>query len=293
MNKKIDRRQFLRLGFYGKVSLGLCKGFFNTFNSQIELKKVPVNIPDLPKSFRGFKIVQLSDIHSSLIVSQNHIAQAVKLAMVEKPDLIVLTGDFLSGKKKFGTGSIGEFKREYLDNCINAFKPLQAPMGIYAVLGNHDFWSGSDAVKTITDEFERQLGVNWLRNKHVVLEKDKDQIALLGVDDYWEDSCSVGKAYDGLKKDMSKILLSHNPDINEALSPLIKIDLILSGHTHGGQVVIPFVGMPFLPSPFGQKYREGLVRDGERQTYITRGVGHMVAPIRYNCPPEVTLITLV
>lgn len=281
------------MGIYGVLAASFGKGVYNTSGSQIRLETVPVKIKALPAAFHGFKIVQLSDIHSSLIVGRDHIAEAADLAMSQKPDLIVLTGDFISGKTKFGSGSVGEFDRKYLDRCIEAFSLLKAPMGIYAVLGNHDFWSGSEAIQTIMPEFERHLGVTWLRNRHVVLEKGKDQLALLGVDDYWETSCSLENAYKGLDQEKVKILLSHNPDINEAVYPSMKIDLILSGHTHGGQVVMPFIGMPFLPSPFGQKYRQGLIRDSNRQTYVTRGIGHLVAPVRYNCPPEVTLIKLV
>jgi len=281
------------MGVYGVLAASMGKGVYNTSSSQIRLETVPVKINSLPPSFRGFKIIQLSDIHSSLIVGRHHIAEAVDLAMSQKPDLIVLTGDFISGKTKFGSGSIGEFDRKYLDRCIEGFSLLKAPMGLYGVLGNHDFWSGAEAVTTITKEFERHLGVTWLRNRHVILEKGKDRLALLGVDDYWETSCSLELAYKGLDKSQAKILLSHNPDINEVVHSSMKIDLILSGHTHGGQVVMPFIGMPFMPSPFGQKYREGLIRDGGRQTYITRGIGHLVAPVRFNCPPEVTLIKLV
>ncbi|MDH5638438.1 MAG: metallophosphoesterase, partial [Nitrospinota bacterium] len=92
--------------------------------------------------------------------------------------------------------------------------------------------------------------------------------------------------------DSVNIMLSHNPDINDDVLPQMRIDLILSGHTHGGQIYLPFIGCPVVPSKFGQKYIAGLVRDGERQTYITRGVGHLLAPIRINCPPEATIITL-
>jgi predicted MPP superfamily phosphohydrolase len=281
------------MGVYALLTASLGKGVYNTSGSQIRLETVPVKINSLPSTFRGLKIVQLSDIHSSLIVGRDHIAEAAELAMSQKPDVIVLTGDFISGKTKFGSGSVGKFERKYLDRCIEAFSFLKAPMGLYGVLGNHDFWSGDEAVTMITKEFERHLGVTWLRNRHVMLEKGKDRLALLGVDDYWETTCSLEKAYKGLDENQAKILLSHNPDINEVIHSSMKIDLILSGHTHGGQVVMPFIGMPFMPSPFGQKYREGLIRDRDQQTYITRGVGHLVAPVRYNCPPEVTLIKLV
>jgi len=134
----------------------------------------------------------------------------------------------------------------------------------------------------------------WLRNRSVTLTRGGTAFHLLGVDDYWEPSCSLPAACNGLGTDQVKILLSHNPDINDDI-PLLheKIDLVLSGHTHGGQVVMPFLGQPVMPSKFGQRYRTGLVRDGDRQTYISRGVGCLLAPIRLNCPPEATVLTLI
>jgi predicted MPP superfamily phosphohydrolase len=116
---------------------------------------------------------------------------------------------------------------------------------------------------------------------------------MVGVDDYWENSYSLTRALQGIPDDACRILLSHNPDVNENIESLRKrIDFIISGHTHGGQVVLPFLGAPYLPSPFGQKYRNGLVRDGERQTYVSRGLGLFFAPIRINCPPDVSLLIL-
>jgi uncharacterized protein len=113
------------------------------------------------------------------------------------------------------------------------------------------------------------------------------------VDDYWANSCSLARACQGLDPQTVKILLSHNPDINEDISDLgLEIDLVLSGHTHGGQVVAPLIGQPVMPSRFGQKYRAGLVFDGNRQTYISRGVGHLLAPLRFNCAPEATVLRL-
>lgn len=113
------------------------------------------------------------------------------------------------------------------------------------------------------------------------------------MDDYWEGSCSLQAACKGLNPETVTVLLSHNPDINDDISVMRqKIDLVLSGHTHGGQVVVPFIGQPVMPSKFGQKYRAGLVFDGNRQTYISRGVGHLLAPIRMNCAPEATVLTL-
>ncbi|KMP11568.1 metallophosphoesterase [Candidatus Nitromaritima sp. SCGC AAA799-A02] len=290
----MSRRQFLKgvTGVFVLSGLSLGKGYYNTFHSQIRLEQVQIKIPNLPSSFKGLRIAQISDLHSSSIVSQESIVRAVELAMEQKPDLIVLTGDYIGEKAQMHIDEIHEFHREYLDKCVDALSYLKAPMGIFAVLGNHDYWAGPEATQAIHDDLKSKLGVTWLRNSNVLLKYKGQEIALMGVEDYWEKSCSLGDALKGTDK-KTKVLLSHNPDINEIIFPFQNIDLVLSGHTHGGQIAFPFIGTPFYPGLHGQKYRRGLVRDGARQTYINRGVGHLVIPVRFNSPPEVTLITLI
>ncbi len=298
MYKSLTRRQFISYGLRATVLLGASTGYYNTTRHQLELNKVNVRIPNLPSRFKGFKIALLSDFHSSLIVSEGLLSKAASLAMEGKPDMIALTGDFITGTNKVPEDSVEKSKSEkknkkYIDRCVDALSELRAPMGIYAVLGNHDFWSGQEAVDTICNDFQQHLKVLWLRNKSIRLEKGNEYIDLLGVDDYWETTCSLTKADEGLRNHSVKILLSHNPDINSEIGALgKKIDLVLSGHTHGGQVVLPVIGAPFVPSTMGQKYRIGLVKEANRQTYITSGIGYSFLPLRYNCPPEVALITL-
>lgn len=289
----MKRRDFLKYSLRGIVAATLGKGYYNTTSEQIELVQVPVKIKNLPVALQGFKIGLLTDIHSSFIVSNNLIRAAGQLIMSGKPDVIVMAGDYISGSTKFLSGSIGEFKNEHLLGCVNALSQLKAPFGVYGVLGNHDFWSGPEVVKILCETFSKQIGMVWLRNSSVVLHKGGASFHLLGVDDYWEPGCSLTSACKGIGTESIKILLSHNPDINEEITlARERIDLVLSGHTHGGQVVVPFLGQPVMPSKFGQKYRVGLVRDGDRQTYISRGVGCLLAPVRLNCLPEVTVLTL-
>ncbi len=270
----MKRRDFLKYTLRGMVVAGLGKGFYNTTASQVELVRVAVRIRNLPAPLRGLKLGLLTDFHSSLIVPRSSIEAAGRLVMAEKPDVIVLTGDFISGSTKFLSGSVGQFNNEYLTHCVDALSPLKAPLGIYGVLGNHDFWSGPEAVAAICEAFTKRLGVVWLRNRSVEIRKGGSSFHLLGVDDYWEASCSLAAACKGVDRDAVRILLSHNPDINDDIALMREpIDLVLSGHTHGGQVVVPWVGQPVMPSKFGQKYRAGLVADGDRQTYVSRGVG--------------------
>ncbi len=264
------------------------------------LTRVDVTLPNLPSAFRGLRIAQLTDLHAGSIVSNELFRVAANLAMNQRPDVIVLTGDFISGSTKVLSGMFGEFDQETLDQSIEALSALKAPLGVFGVLGNHDFWSGSAAIEAITRGYAKSLGVHWLRNTSTRLEKSGAAIDLLGVDDYWEPTSSLGEAVKGLAEENCRILLSHNPDINEEIDLSGKrIDLVISGHTHGGQVIFPLVGQPIMPSKFGQKYRVGLVRDGNRQTFVSRGVGHLLLPVRHlllpvrlNCPPEVALITL-
>ena len=287
------RRDFLKHGMRGMIAAGVGKGFYNTTSfGGVVLEKVTVDVDALPPAFSGFKIGLLSDTHASMIAHNGLFAEAARLVMSQKPDIIALTGDYVSGSTKFLSGAIGEFHMEYLEQLVESFSILSAPSVVFAVLGNHDFWSGPVALEAIGEQFSSRLGVTWLRNERRTIEKDGEKINILGVDDYWQHSCSLARAYHGLDNNGVNILLSHNPDINDDVLPQMRIDLIMSGHTHGGQIYLPFIGCPVVPSKFGQKYISGLVRDGRRQTYVTRGIGHLMAPIRLNCPPEATIITL-
>lgn len=281
------------LGVFAVGSMGVGRGYANTSSSNIRLERVTITIQNLPPAFQGFKIGLLSDLHSSPIVPKEHLQSSAELLMAAEPDMIALTGDFIGHTFRFPGEPYHEFDPQYVADIVDAFSGLKAPHGLYGVLGNHDFWSGPEAVEVLVREFETGFGVQWLRNRNVKVERGGDSIMLAGIDDYWQDSCSPGDALQGLPPDTVRILLSHNPEVNEILYDWQEIDLILSGHTHGGQIKLPFIGAPFQAGVRQRKYMEGLAWDGDRQTYVTRGVGHLVVPIRFLCPPEVTLITLV
>jgi hypothetical protein len=272
--------------------LGLvgCKGFFNSRN--LGFVKEKVYVKRLPSAFDGLKIGQITDIHAGPLVPSKLIKKGVDLIMEKRPDLIVLTGDFVSGATKILWTSYGGFKKHHYDYCMKELARLKAPLGVFAVLGNHDFWSGPEVAVKIAGGLE-SIGVRVLRNQAIPLDREGQYFYMVGVDDYWEGSYSLTRALQGVPKDACRILLSHNPDVNEDIENMNeRIDFIISGHTHGGQVVLPFVNALYIPSPFGQKYRDGLVRDGERQTYISRGLGLFFVPIRINCPPDVTMLIL-
>lgn len=293
----VDRRTFLKgmMGMFGLSTLGVGKGVANTAKTEIVLERVPVSLLGLPEAFRGLKIAHLSDLHSSPIVSPEHLRQAADLAANENPDLVVLTGDYIGHQLKTAPSQQHEFDVEHVERMVEALSVLNPPMGIFAVLGNHDFWSGRKATASLIERFSRGLNVQWLRNRNVLLKRGGESIQLIGIDDLWSGTCSIERAFDGVVPGKTRILLSHNPDVNMEIRYNLNwdADLILSGHTHGGQVVLPFIGPPFSPGINDGRYVSGLVREGNRQTYVTRGVGHLVVPVRFNCPPEVTLIELV
>ncbi len=287
---QLTRRGFIRLSLLGAICILGGKGFINTRN--LQLLEVNVNLKNLPSAFDGMRIGQITDIHAGPLVPRELIKKGVDMIMSNRPDLIVLTGDFVSGATKTLWTTYGGFKQKHFEYCMEELGRLKAPMGIFAVLGNHDFWSGLEVVAKIARGLD-DIGVQVLRNEVELIKKGEQNLYLLGVDDYWEDSYSLTKALDDIPGDSCRILLSHNPDVNEDIEFLkTRIDLIISGHTHGGQIVLPFFGAPYLPSPFGQKYRSGLIRDKERQTYVSRGLGLFFVPVRLNCPPDVSLLVL-
>ena len=289
-NRQITRRGFLRLSLLGAICILCGKGFMNSRN--LELLKVNVNLKNLPSAFHGMRIGQITDIHAGPLVPRELIKKGVDLIMSKQPDMIFLTGDFVSGATKILWTTYGGFKQKHFDYCMKELGRLKAPMGVFAVLGNHDFWSGPEVAAKIVSGLQG-IGVRVLQNECKLIKKEEQNLYLLGVDDYWEDSYSLTKALHGIPEDVCRILLSHNPDINQDIEFLkARIDLIISGHTHGGQIVVPFFGAPYLPSPFGQKYRAGLVKDGERKTYVSRGLGLFFVPVRLNCPPDVSLLIL-
>jgi len=268
----------------------LVSGFYR--RKKIEVVRSEVPIHGLPGPFEGFSIAQISDIHSSYWVSEAYIRRCVDIINGLRSHALVLTGDFITGSMPFFIGKIGRFDSEYLDRCVRALSGLEQSMRL-AVLGNHDTWSGEALASRITRALEAS-GIRVLRNRNIAIRAGGEEVRLIGVDDYWSQSFDLDKAMHGLPEKGTRILLSHNPDINDEWTggTRDRVDLILSGHTHGGQINLPWIGNPMLPSRFGQKYRAGAVLDSGRLTYVNRGVGTLLIPLRFNCPPEITLHVL-
>jgi predicted MPP superfamily phosphohydrolase len=227
----------------------------------------------LPRAFDGLRVVQLSDIHHSPFTSREQIERAVETANSLRPDIIALTGDYVSKE------------RAYAAPCAELMGRLRARHGVYAVLGNHDHWT--DAA-LITDLF-RAEGISMLVNQGMRFEKDGAAIWLAGVDDTMVGLEDLSLALAGAREDELKLLLAHNPIILRRAARA-GVDLVLSGHTHGGQVSLrPESSASGKPR---RRLVKGLAKRGDTQIYVTRGLGTVVLPVRFGCPPEVSLLEL-
>jgi predicted MPP superfamily phosphohydrolase len=240
--------------------------------NSLSLERVEIVLDRLPKRLDGFRIIHLSDIHHSPFTGLAHIERAIKVANRLRPDMFVLTGDYVSHERK------------YIAPVAEALGRLEAEFGTYACLGNHDHWTDPDLV---TRRFE-DAGIRMLVNEGFRLEAREASFWLAGVDDHMVGKTDLAAALKGSFPDEMKLLLAHNPIIFRQ-SVRNRVDLTLSGHTHGGQVRIRDAEKKILPR---RKLSNGLHGRKDSQIYITRGIGTVVLPIRYQCPPEISLLEL-
>ena len=228
----------------------------------------------LPSAFQGLRVVQISDIHHGLFLPKEWLSEAVRQANRLKPDIIALTGDFVT------------YSRRNIGPAAELLGRLRARYGVYAVLGNHDFRVDAAAV---TEALRRQQ-IDVLRNRHVVLELAGQSLYLAGVDDYGY-GADLRRAMRGVPRDAATVLLAHNPRVIH-LASRHNVSLVLSGHTHGGQVNLPLLGTVYGRSPERLRYKIGWDRMGATQIYVSRGIGTIVLPWRLRCPAEITHLEL-
>jgi predicted MPP superfamily phosphohydrolase len=239
----------------------------------LKIERTTIALRRLPRELDGLRIVQLSDIHHSPFTSRAQVERAVEVANELQPDIIALTGDYVSHEPAFAAP------------CAEMLGRLRARYGVFAILGNHDHWT--DAA-LITDLF-RAEGITVLVNQGMRFEQRGASFWLAGVDDTMVGLEDLPLALSGSSVDEMKLLLAHNPIILRRAARA-GVDLVLSGHTHGGQVTWRAeknaAGRP------RRRLLRGLGSHGETQIYVTRGLGTVVLPIRYGCPPEVSLLEL-
>lgn len=249
---------------------------------QVEITYQRILLPKLPREFHGFRMVQLSDIHHSPFLSEEEISASVERANDLKADLIVLTGDYVS------------HSRDYVAGCARALGALRAPHGVFAVMGNHDHWTDGPGMEAA---FIRQ-GIRVLNNENLRIERGTSHFWLVGIDDLTVGRDDLAKALMDTQSDDARILLSHNPRIIREAARA-GIDLVLSGHTHGGQINWRLLTgredrktYRWLRRP-SRRFVRGHTELGATQLYVNRGLGTVVVPLRYGCPPEITLFELI
>lgn len=278
----LNRRRFL--GLLGVTGLGaaihtrwLEPQWLGIGNHTILLGKPPETEP--------LKVLQLSDLHASRFVSLDFIAEAVQLGLSLKPDLVLLTGDFITRK----------FDR--FDRYIEILSPIAKAAPCFACLGNHDggSWAAARQGYANTGAVRSLLsksGIELLHNRATHIQIKDWKLRLVGLGDWWARECEPLEAFAGEApgQDRTVLVLSHNPDTKDLLKSY-PWDLLVCGHTHGGQFYLPLIGTPFAPVS-DKRFVQGLHRWNDRWIHITKGVGNLFG-VRFNCRPEVSLLTLV
>jgi predicted MPP superfamily phosphohydrolase len=271
----------------------LIHGFGNKYKYQ--LKRVSLAFNNLPASFKGLKIVHISDIHSGSFTDKKAVQKGIEMIMKEKPDLILFTGDLVNNTA------------DEMDDYKDVFNQLNAPMGVYSTLGNHDYgdyveWKTPEEKSANLNRLKQvhaDLGWRLLMNEHVTLQKGNDTIALLGIEN-WSSKASfpkygdMKKAYAGTDAYPFKILMSHDPSHWDAeiRKSYTDIDLALAGHTHGMQFGVDLPGFKWSPVQYVYRQWAGLYEEGKQKLYVNRGFGFIGYPGRVGILPEITVIEL-
>ena len=283
----MDRRKFLKRTALAALGSLVAGGVYPFLEAKwCRVVRQTIALPNLPPPFRGTKVALLADVHHGPFVPLAYIRQVVAMTNALKPDIVALAGDYVHRH------------HSYIAPGIEELGKLEAVLGRFAVRGNHDNHSYHDesAGNLYYESFSRaalaKAKIPDLNNTGVWLERGGARLRICGVGDLWTDYQNLDAALGDAGDDDAVLLLSHNPDFVETIRDP-RVGLVLSGHTHGGQVVVPGRGAPVVPSRYGQKYLYGLVQGPCCQVFVTRGVGTVTPPVRFLCRPEVVLITLV
>ncbi|CAL1517005.1 metallophosphoesterase [Chitinophaga sp. MM2321] len=299
----LSRSQFLnRLGLIagGSLFATLVYGFSNKYNYRVH--KLKIAFKNLPASFKGLRVLQISDIHSGSFANREAVQKGVDLINAQKADLVLFTGDLVNDRA------------DEMAQWMEMFSQIKAPMGVYSTLGNHDYgdyypWpdktpNGYSALREENLEklkgVHKDLGWKLMMNENVILEKGGEQIALLGVENWsaikrFPRYGDLKRAYEGTSHIPFKILLSHDPTHWDAQirTEYPDIALTLAGHTHGMQFGIEIPGLKWSPAQYFYKEWAGLYKEGEQRLYVNRGFGFLGYPGRVGVLPEITVIDLV
>lgn len=288
MSRRRQTRSRPRLGarwalaatiFAAVVVVLVAYSFSETY--RVEVKEYTFTSPDVPAAFDGTRIVLLADIHRSFFFSEKRLAHLVDRTNAMDADMIVLGGDYVYGSQDYEAAAFAELAR------------LKAPLGTFAVLGNHDYAhpGGDRNDPAVAMEAARKAGIPMLDNTGVWIEKAGQRFRLAGVSDLQQGYPDAAAAIGGTSASDLVLLVSHEPDVAEDLTPGAA-DLVLSGHTHGGQLTFFGLWAPVVGSKYGQKYRTGMVSNGAATVIISNGVGTVFPPLRFFARPQIVVVTL-
>jgi predicted MPP superfamily phosphohydrolase len=287
--RPFNRRDFIRYSL--RLSVFAFLGFMYTRRNNVKIEPVRLAFSNLPPAFNNFKIVLISDLHASFWVGEDYLMSVVDRVNHLEKDLVVVTGDII-------TGAVNDFWKRWLPVSDRDYTAMVSrvlghlkPGNKLAVLGNHDQWDGLETEKRLVSELEK-IDIPVLRNNSVPISRGKERLYVAGIDDVWF-TYDLTRAMRDVPAEAFKILLSHSPDIMSDVSNEMQVDLTLCGHTHGGQLAIPYLSHHFLPIDNPQRYMAGLVKEPYGYTYVNRGIGTLVFPLRLGAPPEITHIRLV
>ncbi len=274
---RLTRRRFLgaTLGS-GLAVTGLVAtyaAFIERFRFELNHYRVPIR--DLPGSLEGLRLLHVSDIHHGPLMSRGVVAGVIERAAAVPCDAIVLTGDYVHG----------EDSKRALEWVIPALRTLRAPHGVHAVLGNQDHYADATRAKELLSD----LGFARIHTR-AAIERDDGRLWIGGTGDLWEDQVAIDRLLAGVPDAEPRIVLAHNPDTAD-VPWRSRVDLMLSGHTHGGQIHLPLIGAPVLPVE-NKRYVNGLIDTPRTRLFISKGIGWTVAPVRFNCTPELALLEL-
>ena len=248
----------------------------------VDLERVEVSIAGLARTFDGYRVVQVSDVHADGWMTPERLSDVVRTINGERPDLVAFTGDLVTADD-FSDVSASEVA----PRLVGPLREVRARDGAVAVLGNHDHWADADLVRRVLEGG----GFREIGNRHFSVRRGAEALHFAGVDDVMEGKDRLGAVLDGLPGEGAAILLAHEPDFADTSAESGRFGLQLSGHSHGGQVRVPGVGPPVLP-PLGEKYPAGRYDVGGMVQYTNRGLGVIQPRIRFGCRPEITTFVL-
>lgn len=284
--KIVTRRDFMKLSGMTILSFLLAGVGGLGYASLIEpgwldVELIKIKLSRLSPKFSGLRIVQISDIHIGGWMNQERLMQVIDVVKSQTPDLIVMTGDYVIGHNWHGdlNATLSILKNE-LSRLTSQYLTL-------SVLGNHDYWLDAATVRAALQD----CGVIDIGNNVYTLESGGAEFHIAGVDDSYVNRDDLNLVLEKLPKEGASMLLVHEPDFADRSAETGRFDLQLSGHSHGGQVVLPIIGPPILPK-FAKKYPMGLYKIKEMYQYTNRGVGMTNPTVRFNCRPEITVFTL-